>query len=813
MIFTKNTLYRNFCVLYCLLLPFLLQAQSSSAQIKGFVQDSIAGKPLDFVTVGLYRVSDLSKPVQNIFTSDKGTYLFTKVDTGRYVVIATHNSFAEKQSEPITIATAGDVQDMPALQLVRNSAGLQQVVVTARKPLVEQNDEKLTYNTESDPSNEGLTAVDVMRKTPMLAVDGEGNVKLNGQSNFKVLLNGKETAMFTKNLKDALQSFPANLIKKIEVITSPSSKYDGEGIGGLINIITKKKVAGYNGTLGISANTQRSQNANASASIKFGRFGFNGYYGLNNTNGRRSHSYSETESFNPVAYYKRLITNESKNNNFYNYGNVELSWEIDSLLTTSVYADVNGGSGSNTNVRNFDVVAANKADTSHSLFNSKNSYSWPAFNWGADFIKKFRNNSERELTFKMYHENSRDNSYQQADQYSASGNRFVVNDNNSRNRQSTLQLDYIQPLKDKSKLEMGVKAIVRRASADYAALVRYNVNDGFDEDPANADRFAYHQDVYSGYLNYRFIFKKISFRIGARAEHTVVRGNFIKSGTAVEQDYTTLLPSFFASRKLGNNTLSVSYNKRLQRPYIWDLNPFVNNTDSLNLYYGNPALNAELYHNAEIGYSLLKGTTSLTIKLSETFCNNQVTNWYTFNDKTGVSSRSKENLGEYYSTGLSGSLSLTVTPKLRVNSNLGLRYDVIRNKQNTAQHSNGMGGWAGANAAYDVTPRVTVFSNVNLWLPSRQLQSNGSVNMWYNAGGNYKFFNKKLVLALMMANIFSKEMVWRNTTQDENFRSRSWFYSPARMFNLSIRWNFGKLTENVSRKRGVSNDDLKAKSN
>ncbi|MFT3825955.1 MAG: TonB-dependent receptor [Chitinophagaceae bacterium] len=811
--FTKKTLYRSCFALYSLFLCGITKAQTTPTQIKGTVQDSAAGKPLGLVTIGLYRAGNLSKPVQNIFTSDKGTYVFTKADTGQYIVIATHTGFTEQQSAPFTIKQGTAIVEVPVLQLVQNKGEMQQVVFTARKPLIEQTDEKLSYNTEADPSNEGLTAIDVMRKTPLLAVDGEGNVKLNGQSNFKVLLNGKETAMFTKNLKDALQSFPANLIKKVEVITSPSSKYDGDGIGGLINIITKKKIAGYNGSIGVSANTIKSKSGNANVNIKYGKLGLSGYYSLSGTDGRKSRFQSETESFSPIAYYKRISSGEGRNSNFYNYGNMELSWEIDSLLTTSLYADVNGGSGKNHNERTFSVISANKMDTVNSLYINNNKYGWPGFNWGADFIKKFRNNSERELTFKMYHENSRDNNYQEGEQYNPASDRFIINDNNARNRQSTWQLDYVQPFKNKSKLEVGAKAIIRRASAVYAASVRYDVEDPFTEDPANSDKFSYHQDVYSGYMNYRFTWKKISFRIGSRVEHTVVSGDFIKSGTTVQQEYTTLLPSVYLSRKFGTNTLSLSYSKRLQRPYIWDLNPFVSNTDSLNVSYGNPNLNAELYHSVEAGFTLLKGTTTLSVRLSESFCDNQVTNWYQFDEKSGVATRTKDNIGKYSSTGLNLSLSMNLTPKWRFNSNVGLRYDIIENRQNTAQRSSGLGGWGGVNTSYDLSPKFTTFLNGNVWFQAPQLQTRSIANIWASTGGSYKLFEKKLVLSLSITNPFAKEVLWKTTSEDVNFRTVTRYYSPARSFNLSIRWNFGKLTENVSRKRGVSNDDLKGKSN
>jgi len=135
------------------------------------------------------------------------------------------------------------------VQLSKATGILKEVVVNSQRPMVEQSDDKIVFNVEDDPTNKTETAIDILRKTPFITVDGEDNIKVNGKTNFKVLLNGRETSLFARNIKEALRGFPGAAISKIEVITTPSAKYDGEGIGGLINIITKKKIVGYNGTL------------------------------------------------------------------------------------------------------------------------------------------------------------------------------------------------------------------------------------------------------------------------------------------------------------------------------------------------------------------------------------------------------------------------------------------------------------------------------------------------------------------------------------------------------------------------------------
>jgi outer membrane receptor protein involved in Fe transport len=811
--FTKQFLYR---ILLCQAVLTIVAtnsvAQQKPVNIKGIVQDSVKAKALPFATVGLYRINDQQKALKNVFTDNKGRFEFTKVDTGHYVIYASNSGFQARQSAEIRISGNEQVVEIPALMLVTAAQDLAAVTVSARLPLIEQTDEKLTYNAEADPSVMGQNAIDVLRKTPFLSVDGDGNVQLNGQSNFRVLLDGKETAMFSKNLKDALQSFPANLIKKVEVITSPSSKYDGEGVAGIINIITKKKIMGYNGNISLSRNTLGGTNANANANFKYGKIGFTGYYGMNMNKGFKMRNASETESFNPVAFYKRVSTGERVNDNFYNYGNAELSVDLDSLNTISTYANLNGGTFENTNRRFFDLISPDKTDTSRSLFTDNGSFSYPSVNWGLDFIRKFKRLPEQELTFKMYHEYNRDNNLIESDQHHPGNSRFIINDNNSTNRQSTWQLDYVHPLKNKTKLEGGLKAVLRRATANYESLVSYNQEEKYLLDSLNSDNFKYHQNVYSAYLTYRFTIKKYSFRIGSRIEQTDVKGDFIKSSTRVRQDYTTFMPSLFVSRKFAAiHTLSFSYNKRLTRPYIWDLNPFVNNTDSLNLYFGNPNLDAELYHAFELAYTVFKGKTNINVRLTESFSNTQITRYSFFDENTGITSWTSDNIGSYSSTGLSGNISFSLTSKWRLNSNLGLRYDFVKNTQNDSQKNQGLGGYVNLNSNYDINTKFSISASGNIWKAPVQLQGRYGSNYFYGVGGNYKFLKKKLTLSLNANNLFQKYVVWKSFFKDNNFQTQSWNYRPARSVNVSIRWNFGKLTENVSRKRGVSNDDLKAR--
>ncbi|RYE12257.1 MAG: TonB-dependent receptor, partial [Sphingobacteriales bacterium] len=221
----------------------LTSMAQSKTTITGTVTDSSTQKAIAYATAELYRKATDPQPLKAVATNDKGRFTFNNVEAGTYTVVVSHTGFAQQQQE-VTVAD-GKSTELPAFALPVAGA-LKGVVVNAKKPLVEQQDDKIIYNVENDPATKTETAIDILRKTPFVTVDGDNNITVNGQTSFKVLLNGRETGMFAQNPKDALKGFPGSAITRIEVITSPSAKYDAEGVGGIINIITKKKVVGYN---------------------------------------------------------------------------------------------------------------------------------------------------------------------------------------------------------------------------------------------------------------------------------------------------------------------------------------------------------------------------------------------------------------------------------------------------------------------------------------------------------------------------------------------------------------------------------------
>ncbi|MEO6718901.1 MAG: outer membrane beta-barrel protein [Ferruginibacter sp.] len=790
---------------------FMLPGYSYSqapAKLSGTITDS-SKKPLPFVTVRFFKQNNLQAPLQTTLTKDNGAFQFNKVDTGNYTLTFTHSGFAEKK-QSVTVKPGENVQ-IGEIELSKTTGTLNEVVVKSQRPLIEQSDDKIVFNVEDDPAAKTETAIDILRKTPFVTVDGEDNIKVNGKSNFKVLLNNRETSMFARNIKEALRGFPGALISRIEVITSPSAKYDGEGIGGLINIITKKKVVGYNGT--ISSFTRTSDklgNLSLNANAKFGKIGASIFYNVGGSKAVPQENINTTIPTIPTAFSKRTLIGDKRNSGGWNFGNAEMSWELDTLNTVSVYTNIDSWSSKTVSDQTITTDFVNEPSVT-SYYDLDNKSNNPGVNVGSDYIKKFSKNKDREFSFRFYGEFGKSESHLNSAQDNPGTDRFLMNNSNAINNQYTFQADHILPIK-KAKLEAGVKAILRRASSDFESLIKYDAIDPYKFNPSNTDNFKYKQDVLSVYGLYSFKVKKSSFRFGTRLEYTNVNGDFITSNTLVKSNYLTVLPNAqFTNRLSEVTTLVVSYNKRLSRPYIWDLNPFVFNNDSLNISFGNPDLGPQTIHSVATQLRYGKGSTFGGINIEGSYSGNKILEYAFFDPQTGITKTTSLNIGKEFQSSVNLNLNMKITPKWSLFVNGSLRYSTVTNNTNKAQSNSGFGSNFNMNTTYRFTTKFSISSFLGLWQDPVTIQTTYPFMTWYNLAVNYKILKDKLNISVRTVNYFEKTRDYRTVVKDPNFYTTNINKQIRRGAVLSLTWNFGKLTENVSKKKGVNNDDLLSK--
>jgi hypothetical protein len=233
-----------------------------------------------------------------------------------------------------------------------------------------------------------------------------------------------------------------------------------------------------------------------------------------------------------TSYFtSRELRGSRQMTHFWNFGNAELSWEMDSLNTMSFYGNLSGGRGTVIFDQVITTSFANGVD-SVSYYDLKSRNEFPTKSIGADYIKKFSSNKEKEFSIRFNGEFGNANTYLNSFMDNPMEyDRYVINNSVANNRQYTIQSDYIYPMEKGRKLEAGVKGILRRATSDFESLLRTNNLEDYHLNQDNTDYFRYNQDVYSAYGSYNFKIKKTSFRLGARLEHTEVDGNFVSSQT------------------------------------------------------------------------------------------------------------------------------------------------------------------------------------------------------------------------------------------------------------------------------------------
>jgi outer membrane receptor for ferrienterochelin and colicin len=791
-------------------LAIRLPAQTAdSTGISGKVLD--AGKqPIENAVVSLLRSRD-SGVIARQITGNTGVYRFSGIKPGTYLVNASKTGFAVSYSKPVSVPVPGGMAGLPAIVLSETSKMLSGVTVTAKKAVIETKEDRVIFNVSEDPSLNGQMAIDALRKTPFISVDGDNNILVNGKSNFQVQLNGKTTGLFANSPKEALQGFPANLIDRIEVITSPSAKYDGEGASGILNIITKKKVTGYNGSVQAGYNTLGGGHANANGSLKKGRFGLSGL-GSTARMAIEQTGYTDYMSFIPGSVFARRYTDIfSSISNKFMFGNAELSYELDSLKALSLYGNLrrsNSDIGSDNTVSKYDQ---GNIVLQESLFLNQTNSETSSGDWGIDYTQKYKSHKEKEFSIRFNEVYIKTNSRSDNSQQNSPGTpRYIINDNDIRNVQRTFQVDFALPLSKTSKLEIGSKAILRTANADYESRITEIANTQYKPDPANSNQFNYSQDIYSVYSVYGFKSGKFTFNTGIRAEQTVVKGDFISSGTAVSQHYLTLLPNLMITRVLtAAKRITLSYTKKLARPGINFLNPFVSNQDPLFISYGNTQLGPELIHNFEFRYSSVYKGVNINLALGESIGDRSIESFASFDGATGITSSSYYNIGRNYTTNLSGFINAPLSKKVRVNTNLNFSYRVLSNILDKTVRNSGMGGMGQGSITYTQSSRLNLSVNGGMFFPTVQLQGNSGMFYFYNTSGTYKMAKEKLLLTVGLANFLSKYIGVKNELQTAGFSQETMIYRPGRAMTVSLRYNFGKLKENVSKKKGVTVDDEK----
>lgn len=783
-------------------------------RISGTVTDSIAKIPVEYASVSLYKEAETA-PTAGVVTETGGTFKLDGIAPGKYKLVISFIGYADKIKMLETTGAKPDLE-LGKIQVAPNATSLNEVVVTANTGLVANKIDKVVYNVEKDVTAAGGSASDVLQKVPMVSVDINGNVSVRGDANVRILINGKPTGATSANVADVLKTIPADQIKNIEVVTSPSAKYDAEGSAGIINIITKQKnTSGISGSVsgGIGV---RQNNLNANVNYNKNRFSLSANLGGNNGWPQDADFSSRQAIDDGTSNTLQTTDGQNRVRRLGINGSITAGYEFNAYNNLRSTFRVNDGEwkseGRNENVfTDFNNAANNSSYTGST--NSLNT--WGGFDWNLDYTRKFKKEGH-ELTFSSQWSHSKTTT-----DYTSFFSDFYSDqkaDNDAKNNEYTLQLDYTLPVSGKFKLEAGGKTILRRISSNFVNMIP-DANGDFVYDPVNSNLYDYSQDVFAGYaVGTITLPRDYTVMAGARVEQTNIKGdpsNDLQPDIeSFENKYTTFIPSLTLQKKLTDNaSLKLSYTKRITRPSLNFLNPFINRSNIQAQTQGNPDLDPEISQTYELGYSTFSQKRTINFSVYYRHISGLIEGIATpLEDESGTITNYR-NIGENNSVGMNffGSVTLFKDLSLRGNFNAytykptatGSFASQQTQTDTYVQYSAFVS--ANYNFKHDIVAEAFMIQN------SRRRTLQG-VNPAFNLmvfGVKKQFWNKTASLGLNVTSPFRDGLKFKQESSGPGFSQQSEFNYPIRSVGLTFSYNFGKMSFSDAGKKGVNNDDLK----
>lgn len=802
------------------------QAGAATGSLTGTVLDSVSRQPVAYATVVVLSAAPPDKPISGVGADDAGKFLLTKLPAGTFRLRLSYVGYATRTR---TVTVTSGATALGTMLLPAAATALTEAVVVGEKPVVEVRPDRLVYNAEQDISNAGGTATDVLRKSPLLAVDGDGNVKMRGSSNFKVLVNNKPSPTLASNLTEALKSIPADQIKSVEIITTPPAKYDGEGTAGIINIILKKGVnQGLNGRIGASGGN-RNSNLNSALNFKQGKLGFTSSA---SAGAWYNPGYAELSrvSFGDQGQVTSTLrqTSDAYNKGQWYYGTLGLDYDLAEHHSLSLAGSVDGWYGSSTHNLLNQVTGS-----TNSLYarRTSNIFGGLSVEGTGTYTRTFKQARKEWSVLGQYALNNSRFGYD-FDQYDNSevllpteqASRREYSRGRAPGHEVTLQTDFTQPFGDNKTLEMGLKAIFRRtgSQATVDTLRTASANPVFLPDSRRVTDFSYAQDVQAAYATYSFpLSKKLNLSLGSRLERTALTAEFRATGTPpFDRSYLSLLPNGSAQYKLSEaSSLRAAYSRRITRPYIDYLNPFVNRVDRQNLSYGNPYLDPELTNSLELSYNTTYKTNSFNISASMRQTGNAIeqVRYLSTNPAaplpadvrpdSSVTVQTYANVAAntFYQLNFYGSFK--PTEKWSISGGPDVQY-IIRRSPALNTDRRGFTAGLNFNTSYKLSKSFTLQGFVYSSLPMPDIQGRGPANLYYQMGAKKTFLKEKADLVLNFGSPFNSYWPYRNIVSTQNFEERSEYRAYQRSFRLSFSYRFGQAQQGKQRKQ-ISNDDTK----
>lgn len=780
--------------------------------IHGVVQDSLSQQKEPYATVRLFCKGEI-KPLVVVTTDARGKFTLHYAKPGTYILqtaiigkLPTKKELvldADKMVELGTILTQDAGQSLATAEVV------------AARPLVKSQIDRLVYSMSDDPDAQTNTMLEMLRKVPLVTVDGQDKITVNGKANFKVYVNGKPNKMMSDNPSVVLKSFPASVVKKVEVITDPGAKYDAEGTSGILNIVTATEATttGYTVTPTLSW-SNRGWGGNIFGMVQIGKLTLSAHGGVNGENSLRNTTESERELILDPVNHLLKTKGESYNHGTYGFGGLDASYDISKhdllSVSSSIYAGRQKGHGLSS------TFLTGNAGTVYSYDNVNHRDSrYHGINTSVDYQHQFGKENQNLTVSYRFSSDLRNNKtlnvYDNLQSVPfALKDRRIDPDNKS--QEHTAQIDFTSPLGENHTLSVGAKYIYRLNRSDNEEYSRLaGTATDFLPDVAQSLLYRHRTDISAGYTEYIYRLKRFSLRSGLRFESSHIRVTYPNGSRAA---FSTRLNDWVPSLNLGYNLtdtqlLRLGYNLRIGRPDIYYLSPYVNHLSPEKISYGNPNLESETAHNFQLNYSLFSQKFSVNFSATYSTSYNGLT-FYSFM-KDGVEHSTSGNF--LHSKQWSFDTYLNVNPwkSTAFTLNGNLKYSDLKSYR-TSDHNYGFSGNIFAMLRQDLPWKLKFGLGAGATWGDISLQGQGSEFKYYFLDLSRSFLEEdRLTVTLNGFNIFNPRQTLKNTTQTTMFRSsESYVIHGLSRVSLGISWRFGKLRAVVKKTaRSIENSDVK----
>ena len=594
-------------------LAFLLFAFPSLAQdaeqalIKGKVVDVSTGDPLEFANVSV--LDPETKSMASGGVTDFDGNFEIPVAPGTYVVRVDFLSYQPVTIDDVVVSEAEPTAVLNTVEMSQGAQLMDEVEVVTSRSQVEIGLDKKVYNVAQGMARTGGSAADILENIPSVTVDMEGNVALRGSGNVRILIDGKPSGLVGIGDASGLDLLQGNLIESIEIVTNPSAKYQAEGTAGIINIVMKKeRREGVNGSFDLNAGYPYNFGAAANVNVRKSFVNLFGNFGVSYRE-RLGKGTSEQRFFREDTTYYTLMDRDfnriGRNANFQVGADFYLNPK-NTLTTSFLYRKGLDGSNNTTTYRDFDEFYDPSGINTRTDDETEDEYT---LEYKLNYRKSFDRDGQLFTVDVQYQDNSET---EQSDieelifdaNMDPSGEAPLLQRtlNDEMERSLLVQADYTHPLGEEGQFEAGLMSTLRQIDNLYSVE---EFDDGGDWGllPGLSNHFLYDEYIHAAYGTIGNKSGRWSYQAGLRAEYSDIRTRLVETSEENDRNYLNLFPTLHLGYQLaGDNTIQVSYSRRIRRPRFWDLNPFFSFSDARNIRSGNPNLDPELTDSYELSH-------------------------------------------------------------------------------------------------------------------------------------------------------------------------------------------------------------------